>query len=122
MTPFEQKLAAISRREIPPEWRVEILDAAVPASRPDREARAPFLPKIAWGALAAAWVVIAILNLSGPRGEELYAVTPKEYRGRLPTAQEYLIYAEWQRHLLLALADEPNVISERRTIPHPRNL
>jgi|GEM_PF-2277913 hypothetical protein len=124
MTPFEEKLAGIPRREIPPEWRGEILAAASRTTHPlpDRETRIPFVPRIAWGALAAAWVVIAILNFSGPRGEELYAVTPMEFRGPPPTARELLAYAEWQHRLLLALADEPNVIFDRRTIPHPRNL
>jgi hypothetical protein len=113
MTPFEQRLAATPRREIPAEWRAHILAAA---TQPRRSFPAfliatfksifSFPHPLAWGALAAGWVAIATLNFSGPRGEALYAVTPKDYKGRLPSAQEYIVQMDLQRRLLIALAAE----------------
>ncbi len=57
----------------------------------------------AWRAVAAGWIAIAALNFSGPRGETLYAVTPKDFKGRLPSAQEYLVQMDLQRRLVAAL-------------------
>ena len=65
---FENKLRNQSRREIPPEWRREILG-------PLRGRDAAPLPwwrnllwphPAAWGTLGAAWVVIFILHFAGP--------------------------------------------------------
>ena len=113
MTPLEQRLAATPRREIPAGWRAQILTAA---AQPRRSFPASLLSlfksifsfphPLAWAAVGACWVVIAALNFSGPRGEALYAVTPKDYKGRLPTAQEYLVQLDFQQRLLLALAGD----------------
>lgn len=110
MTPFEQRLAEIPPREIPPELRARILAAARP--RPPfpvfllslAKSLFSFPHPLAWGALAAGWVAIAALNFTGPRGPELYAVTPKDYRGRLPSAQEYLAQFELRDRLLAYLS------------------
>ena len=75
MEKFEQRLSRQPLRPVPPEWRAEILAAALPASRP--VSRTSFLatcnmqhatllwphPK-AWAGLAAVWVVIILVNLS----------------------------------------------------------
>lgn len=116
MTPEEQlekRIAAMARREIPAEWRGRILAKA---------ARKEPLPMIflgllralfsfphpaAWAAVGAVWLVIAALNLSGPRGEELYAVTPKEFRSRMPSAEVMLAQYEANRRLLAILSIEP---------------
>lgn len=72
---FEQKLQQQSLRQIPSEWRAEILSAAKHASRPSP--RASFLstfnhqlstllwphPK-AWAGLAAVWILILAVNFS----------------------------------------------------------
>ncbi len=109
--PLEHRLAAIPHREIPSEWRSQILEAA---RQPRRSFPALLLAALkgifsfphplAWGAVAAGWLAIAALNFSGPRGEALYTVTPKNYKGRLPSAQEYFVQMDLQQRLLLALA------------------
>lgn len=112
MTPLEQRLSATPRREIPAEFRARILAAAQP--HPSVPAFLLSLAKsvfsfphpIAWGAVAAGWIAIVALNFSGPRGEALYAVTPKDYKGRLPSAREYLVQMDLQRRFLIALAAE----------------
>ena len=114
MTPLEHRIAATPRREIPAGLRAQILTAA---ARPRRSFPSLLLAllknflsfphPLAWGGVAAAWVAIAALNFSGPRGEALYAVTPKDYKGRLPSTQEYLAAMELQRRLLIALAADP---------------
>ncbi len=93
MTPedsLEKRITAVPRREIPAEWRSRILAQATPKT-PFAVILLGWLRAVfsfphpaAWASVGAVWVVIAALNLSGPRGEELYAVTPKEFRGRMP--------------------------------------
>jgi hypothetical protein len=86
MTPLEQRLSETPHRELPPGLRARILAAARP--RPSFPALVLALLKnifsfphpMAWAAVAAGWAAIAILNFSGPRGPELYTVTPKDYR------------------------------------------
>lgn len=122
--PFETRLAATPRAGLPPELRGRILAAA--RERAPRALAALLWPHpVAWGAVAAAWVAIAVLNFSGPRGPELYAVSPKEYRGRLPSAQEYLVRLETERRLLLALAaEQPLPLRAHRPfgLPRPQDL
>ncbi len=109
MTPFEQRLAAAPRREVPAELRARILEAAAP--RRSFPAFLLFLAKsifsfphpLAWGAIAAGWVAIAALHFSGPRDEALYAITPKDFKGRMPSAQEYFVQMDLQRRLVAAL-------------------
>jgi hypothetical protein len=109
MTLFENRLADIPHREIPVELRARILAAARP--RPSffalltaiLKALFSFPHPLAWGAVAACWAVITILNFSGPRGEELYAVTPKNYGGPLPSAQEYFVRQAEEHSLLMSL-------------------
>lgn len=120
MTPFEQRLAAIPRTPPPDELRDRILAAARPARRHGFalllgwvRAILSFPHPLAWGAVGAAWMVIAILNFSGPRGEALYAVTPSGYQIDAMSAQEYLAQIEAERRLILALE------AERAAIPPP---
>lgn len=100
MTPFEKRLKAIPPRRIPSEWRNEILSA------PRRPAFSLLLAKVekllwphplAWGALAACWLAIAVLCYSGPRGAELYAgdpakgsINPERYAAYLRLRDNYL--------------------------------
>lgn len=112
MTPFEQRLAETPHRELPAELSTRIL-----ATGPQRPTFPVFLLSIfqetfrlphplAGGAVAAGWLAIAILNLSGPRGPELYAVTSREYRDRLPSAQDYLVQMELRDELIARLTAE----------------
>jgi hypothetical protein len=43
------------------------------------------------------WVVIAGLNLSGPRGEALYAVTPAKGQPTELSAERYIAYLQRTR-------------------------
>ncbi|HEY8901560.1 MAG TPA: hypothetical protein VIM61_14195 [Chthoniobacterales bacterium] len=109
MTPFERRLAATPRRDAPSELRARILAIAREAERPAWRivlARLLWPHPIAWGALAAAWIAIAALNVAGPRGPELYTVSPPEYRDRLPAAREYFVQWEIERRLLARLEAE----------------
>ena len=76
---FENKLRAQPRREIPPEWRREILAPL------RRRTEAPVFwwrqllwpHPAAWACLVAAWVAIFALNLAGsPEGESYAAARP----------------------------------------------
>ena len=117
---FEQRLAAIPHRELPPEWRTRILSTARAAERiPWSTHLAALLwpHPLAWGALVTGWLAIAALNFTGPRGESLYAVTPATYRDRLPSAQEYLVEWETERRLIALLESESVVMSVPRPAP-----
>lgn len=130
LDPFEERLSATPRRELPPELRARVLAAAEECAPRDwRKALAACLwpHPIAWGAVAAAWVAVAALNFSGPRGEALYAVTPREYRDRLPSAQEYLARMDAERRLIALLAADrsqelANVRRPRYYLPRPQDL
>lgn len=116
MTPedsLEKRISATPRREIPADWRARILAQATPKT-PFAVILLGWLRAVfsfphpaAWASVGAVWVVIAALNFSGPRGEELYAVTPKEFRGRMPSADVMLAQYEANRRLLVILSIEP---------------
>jgi hypothetical protein len=83
MNEFEDLLKAQSFREVPPEWREQILGSA---ARPRRIERVKhwqdwFWPSpLAWGALAAMWVVCMLADsiesdVSGPVGPGATAAT-----------------------------------------------
>lgn len=123
---FEQRLTAIPPREPPPELRARILAAA---ERPSFSTLLLSLAKfifsfphpLAWGAVAAAWITIAALNLSGPRGETL-AVTPRESRTDHPfSPHEYLVQFDQHQRLLDALRADLDP-SERRYVLRPQDL
>jgi hypothetical protein len=88
---FEQKLSRQPLRQAPPEWRAEILRAARAASA---HAAVPAKPRLrdylalllwpsprAWGALAAAWVVIVAANLAMNSGGPGRASSPAPMAG-----------------------------------------
>jgi len=112
MTPFEQRLAATPLHDIPPELRARILSAAQPGKSLPVFLLSlfknifSFPHPLAWGAVAAAWIAIVTLSFSGPRGHELYAVTPKDYKGHLPTAEEYLVQTLLRDQLLASLSSD----------------
>jgi len=99
---LEKRLRALPRREAPTEWRAEILAAAGGADKSRRSAGwAPSLAALksllwphpyAWAGVAGMWVVITGLDLSGPRGEALYAVTPGKAKSSEITAEQYFAY------------------------------
>ena len=103
---FENKLQGQPRREIPPEWRWEIL--APLRRRP--EAPVPWWRQLlwphpaAWATLAAAWVAIFGLNLAGaPEAASSQAASK-------PSPDKLMAYQERQRlwaELALDLSPQP---------------
>lgn len=107
---FENKLRAQPRREIPREWRREILEPL----RRRTDAPVPWWRQLlwphpaAWASLAAVWVAIFVLNNAGAPEGESYAA------GR-PSPDTRVAYAERQRlwaELALDLSPQP-----RRPLP-----
>lgn len=61
--PLEQKLAALPPRELPPEWRAEILARAQAAPR-SQSKRPPKWLVVGWG---LAWAAVIALHFMTPR-------------------------------------------------------
>jgi len=102
---FENKLRGQPRREIPPEWRREIL--APLRRRPEAPVswwRQLLWPHpAAWASLAAAWVAIFALNLAG-------APEAASYQAGKPSPDKLLAYQERQRlwaELVLDVSPQP---------------
>jgi hypothetical protein len=108
MTPFECQLAATPRREPPADLRDRVFAAARQARREKVCALFAWMwpHPLAWAGVAAGWAVIVAINLAGPRGDALYAVTPAAYRDHMPSAREYLARLEDERRLLARLEAE----------------
>ncbi len=112
MTPLEKRLSAIPFPEPPAAWRREILAAAEPAKRRHWFLGLLWPHPYAWGALAACWGLIVALNFSGPRGPELYAVTPKGMKPLEISTEEYFVYLR-VREAMLAEAGERQPFAPR---------
>lgn len=104
--PFEERLAALPRREVPPEWHDAILSAS-PSQH--RRPRVPswlalnqfFWPHpYAWAAVAVLWIAILALNLSGPRGDDLYATSTPSQPTRENQIAGYIMHLRLQKLLL----------------------
>ena len=96
---FEDRLRAQPFKSIPPSWRRDILElrrVAVPAQK--SWLRQLLWPHpAAWGALAAVWLFVGLLNLTEPR-REVPALTEKS------APDQRLVWAE-HRRLWLELID-----------------
>lgn len=128
MTEFENQIRRAALRSLPSEWREDILAAARPCRRPRRTAflvsfRNPISAlrnllwphPAAWAVLAACWIVAAALCLSGPRGAELYAVTPPGFPRLEVSPELYAAYLKTRDRLLSAPAEaEPQSINRRK--------
>lgn len=110
MTEFENHLRRASVRQIPPQWREEIL-AVAEKGRPEPTpsgvvafclaVRGWLWPHPAvWGALTACWALAGILCVSGPRGESLYAVTPSGVKRLEVSPELYAAYLKTRDALL----------------------
>ncbi len=105
--PFEQRLSNIPRREVPPAWRGEILTADRNAdARPPGVSLVIFwaaLRGLLWphryacATLIALWLIIAALNLSGPRGEDLYVFSSSTPEA---STERHMAYFRLQQRLL----------------------
>ncbi len=75
---FEQQLQRRELTQLPPEWRAEILGAAVAAREEQERTESPYggVPwkRIRWGALAAVWIAIGTFGQLDP--EERRSVGP----------------------------------------------
>jgi hypothetical protein len=102
---FESKLRGQPRRDIPPEWRREIL---VPLRR-RTEAPVSWWRQLlwphpaAWAGLAAVWVVIVALNLAGAPEGELYAAGKPSPDTRVAYQERQRLWAE----LALDISPQP---------------
>jgi len=103
---FENKLCGQPRKEIPPEWRREILaPLRLRTEAPVSWWRQLLWPHpAAWASLAAAWVAIFALNLAGaPEAASLQAASK-------PSPDKLVAYEERQRlwaELALDLSRQP---------------
>lgn len=128
MTELEKQINNAPLRPIPPEWREDILRVAKKArlerALPDYFAFAIFLRKllwphpVAWAVLAACWMLAAVLCFSGPRGPELYAVTPQGVTPYPFTTGSYAAYVALRNQALQDTSPaEPAVrVFERRKL------
>ncbi|HEY5346049.1 MAG TPA: hypothetical protein VIK62_06865 [Verrucomicrobiae bacterium] len=120
---FEQRLSGQPLREIPCEWRAEILGAiyrAQPAHNPSRITRHWFAtifwphPK-AWAALAAIWIFIIAVNFS------LRDTSPRIAEKSAPPSPEVIVELRKQQLMLAELigpreardADRPKFFTPR---------
>ena len=126
MEKFEQRLSRQPLRPIPHEWRVEVLAAALSASRP--APRAPFLATLghqlstllwphpqAWAGLAAVWIFIFAVNFS------MRDASPRMAEKSAPPSPAVLVELRRQQRLFAELigpretrdADRPRIFTPR---------
>jgi hypothetical protein len=118
MDDFEQFLKNQPLRVVPPEWRGEILAAArQPAAR---AALAPWWrtwlwpSPYAWGALAAVWVAIFILNSAARPGRSLMSKT-----GSASTVDEMVAMLSEHRREVEEFMAEEKVVATSPPPPAP---
>lgn len=129
---FEQKLQRQPLRQLPEQWRGEILRAAQAARataepadiRQSATASVPawcrewFWPSpVAWGALATVWVLIAFLKLSAPASSFVAAAqtVSSSRTSAIP------VLSERQRELALLLDSLAPPRSPKPELPRPRS-
>jgi hypothetical protein len=129
MEQFERRLNRQPMRQIPGEWREEILSAAERASRP--APRASFLSTLnhqlstilwphpkAWAGLAAIWMLIFAMDFSAR--DTSPAVAEKFSR---PSSEVIVELKQQQRMLaeLIGPRDKSNVDRSKSLVPPPRS-
>ncbi len=114
MDEFEQFLQQQRLRDVPPDWRSEILDA-LPSPVPWWHEW--FWPSpLAWAGLACVWLMIAGFNLAArPTAKE------KEAARRMPrlTARELAAVLRWRERDLSQMLTPP--AEQREALPGPRS-
>lgn len=130
MNEFEQKLQRQPLRQVPDEWREEILAAAgnaqaapvpcrsFPATFWERLSALLWPNQLAWGGLAAVWVVILALHFS--MQEEMPVVAQKESR---PVAEIIVDWRNNQRLLAELIGSHKSDVADRPKMiaPQPRS-
>ena len=128
---FEQRLQRQPVRQIPPDWRADILTAAREVQAPVRAARstqhswlstfnqhlsALFWPHPrAWAGLAALWIFIFVLNFS------MHETSPIMAKKSAPPSPEVMVELKKQQRMFAELvgcleapdADGPKIFSPR---------
>jgi hypothetical protein len=128
--PFENELRGQPLRQLPADWRRDILSAAARASR---EGKAPSLTTStswwrtlfwpapgAWAGLAAVWVAILGLHFLGGNDSP----TPPQISQTSPARQvEYALREKHRLYVELLNETETNSVAEppRRFVPRPRS-
>ena len=134
---FEQHLQRQPMRQVPSEWREEILSAARQAARPQAAPRAPrhawrtvfstlnshlstllWPHPAAWAGLAAVWVAMLGLHLA------THDVAPLVAKGSpAPSPQVFMAFQEQQRLLneLIGSRETPPVEPPKPALPRPRS-
>jgi hypothetical protein len=128
MNEFEQKLSCQSLRQIPGEWRVEILAAADASwrTKSDRKLtfaaalklrlRGIFWPApVAWAGLAMIWIFILALDFSmrDKSGMVAEKVLPPSPEVIAELRQQKLLFAELMGSSEARVADRPRIFSPR---------
>ena len=125
---FEQRLQRQLMRQVPPEWREEILSVAQQPSRPIHVSRFTFHASLlstllwphprAWAGLAAVWLVILAVNFSTRGDTQVLAkhLTP-------PSPEMVLALREQERLLSDLIAPTQTPVAERPkpAAPRPRS-
>jgi len=128
---FEQKISRQPLRQVPPEWREEILSAARVAQTTPHESRvtqhawlSPINSQLAtlfwphpkaWAGLAAVWICIGVLNFY------TRDTSPRLAEKSLPPSPEVIVELKKQQRMFAELvgshetvdADRPKVFSPR---------
>jgi hypothetical protein len=128
MDDFERKLRRQPLRQVPSEWRGEILSAAQTVLRPTPDAS--FLSTLnhqlstllwphpkAWAGLAAVWVFIFIVNFS------IRDKTPMVAEKAVPPSPEVIAELRQQQRMLAELigANQPREAEPVRFLPQPQS-
>ena len=125
---FESRLQRQPLRQIPHEWRAEVLAAALSASRPaprasllatfNQQLAAIFWPHPrAWAGLAAVWVFIFLLNVS------MRDTTPRLAEKSTPPSPEVIVELRKQQKLFAELVgprEERDADRSKTYKSHPR--
>jgi hypothetical protein len=127
---FEQKLSRQPMRQIPGEWRAEILDACR-VSNVERREPERFLPSTlvsrlstifwphpkAWAGLAAVWILIFAVDFS------MRDTTPVLAEKAAPPSPEVIVELKQQQRMLAELigAGQAREAEVPRFLPQPRS-
>ncbi|MGH7975727.1 MAG: hypothetical protein ACREDS_14880 [Limisphaerales bacterium] len=129
---FEQKLQRQSLRQIPGEWRAEILAVAGRESRVESRVREPLWPSTlssrlstflwphpkAWAGLAAIWIFIFALNFSMRDKSEMTAekITPPSPEVIAQLRQQRLLFAQ-----LMGSTETQDADRQKTFLPKPQS-
>jgi hypothetical protein len=129
---FERRLRCQTMREVPREWRAEILSAAGRGSKAESRAQADRWPSTlvtrlstllwphpkAWAGLAAVWVLILAVDFS------TRDTSPRVAEKSLPPSPEVIVELKKQQRLFAELmgSREPLDADRQKTfLPKPRS-